>query len=259
MDFSLGLLEAINKESWADLLKDSFSFVGTDLVDRLFDNQPDILPGGLQLVLLRLIDPKEYIGNTSSLKQVLDQLNRVLVLEGLELYLDGVQPRLREVVPKLPEGEPVEFKREEPPRFGLLVSDSALAGILTSRWNEAQDCVDTGAYLSAVILMGSILEGVLLAKAEKDFTAAKTSSRAPRKGGAVKSLEKWKLAELINVAHDAKWIQLDVQRFSHALRESRNLVHPHYQRQMEFHPTEETCAICWEVVKACVKQALGAE
>ncbi|MEV4212155.1 hypothetical protein [Micromonospora sp. NPDC049662] len=52
----------------------------------------------------------------------------------------------------------------EGPARGLadLVRDADLATILESRLNEAWICDRNGAYSSAVIMLGSLLEGVLL-------------------------------------------------------------------------------------------------
>jgi len=55
---------------------------------------------------------------------------------------------------------------------------------------------------------------------------------------------------LIDVAHAEKWVDLDVKKFSHALREFRNLIHPFQQMVEQVFPDEDTCNICWRVVQA---------
>jgi hypothetical protein len=42
----------------------------------------------------------------------------------------------------------------------------------------------------------------------------------------------------------------------HALRESRNIVHPYVQRLSKDRPDGDTCRICWQVVRAAVADLL---
>jgi hypothetical protein len=126
-----------------------------------------------------------------------------------------------------------------------------LKGIIDSRWLEAQKCQHVGAHLSAVTMMGSILEGLLLARANMDATTAYRSPKAPKgKDGKVPAVQDWNLNALIDVAVDVGWIKSDRGKFSHALRESRNVVHPWVQisQRASFDPS--TCRTCWEVFES---------
>ncbi len=64
------------------------------------------------------------------------------------------------------------------------------------------------------------------------------------------------LAEMIDVAHDLGWIDLDVKKYSHALREFRNFIHPHQQMLQQSYPDEDTCQISWLVVQATVNDLI---
>jgi len=64
-------------------------------------------------------------------------------------------------------------------RFHRLGLDEILCENLASRWGEVNVCATSGAYLSAIILLGSILEGLLLAKLQEGIKNAMTASRAP--------------------------------------------------------------------------------
>ena len=55
---------------------------------------------------------------------------------------------------------------------------------------------------------------------------------------------------MIEVAHELRWVGLDIRKFSHALREFRNLVHPHEQLGTGDRPDADTCKISWLVVQA---------
>lgn len=132
-----------------------------------------------------------------------------------------------------------------------------LDAILQARWLEAQKCQNAGAHLAAVILMGSILEGLLLAAATENRPACYRASQAPkRKDGSVPPVEEWKLTHLINIAVELGWLKTDRGRFGHALRESRNVVHPWEHMTTKADYDEATCKACWHVLNASVEDLL---
>ena len=211
----------------------------------------------IESVLRRLASPKEHEGDGSVMRAVIDHLNQVLLVEGLEIMLVGVDARIQgrtaAVAPPKPQDRPVETA----PDFAQVVADGALADILSFRWEEAQRCIRSEAFLSAVIMMGSILEGALLHKVEQNPEIANRAQCAPRsRVASPRPIHEWGLSSLIDVAHEVKWLQGDVQRFSHALRESTNIVHPYVQRLQQDRPDADTCAICWEVVRGAVADLL---
>ncbi|HSV74968.1 MAG TPA: hypothetical protein VLH79_14505 [Chthonomonadales bacterium] len=216
-------------------------------------------------ILRRLASPREYRGDAATMQVVTDHLNEILQVEGLELYVVGVDPEIRERRATVSAPKPKEVPIEASPDFEHLVGDPPLAGILKSRWAEAQRCFRADAHLSSVVMMGSILEGVLLHKVECNMKTACQAKAVPRdKTGLAKPSHEWSLSALIDVAHEVGWLQGDVKRFSHALRESRNIVHPYFQRVLKERPDGDTCRICWQVVRAAVadllevdKQAIG--
>ncbi len=221
----------------------------------------DLLPTSLEMVILRLANPKEYRGEAETTRRVIDHLNKILTVEGVVIVLEGVHPVLREKSPGVTLEKPNKKEYIMPPDFYKLVSDPDLSRILEMRWDEAQKCVEAEACLSAVIMMGSILEGVLLHKIESYANIAYTAKSAPkdRKTGEAKRLQDWGLSSLIDVANELGWLQGDVKRFSHSLRESRNIVHPYMQRLLREEPDKDTCSICWQVVRAAIADLLGSD
>ena len=208
-------------------------------------------------VLTRLASPKEYRGDAATTQTVMTHLNQSLQVEGLELALVGVDPQIRERKASTTVPKPTDTPLDLAPDFGRLVQDSSLADILSFRWAEAQRCFRADAHLSAVVMMGSILEGVLLHKVEHDMRTANQAKAAPKdKTGSSKPIHDWSLSALIDVAHEVGWLQGDVKRFSHGLRESRNIVHPYVQRISKDRPDGDTCRICWQVVRAAVADLL---
>lgn len=134
----------------------------------------------LESVLKRLASPKEYRGDATTTQAVTEHRNQILQVEGLELVVVGVEPQIRERKPAATPLKPNEPPIEPSPDFERLVQDASLAEILTYRWAEAQRCFRAGAHLSAVVMMGSILEGVLLHKVERNTKAANQAKVAPR-------------------------------------------------------------------------------
>ncbi len=134
-------------------------------------------------VVLRLASPKEYSGDSNVTQRVVDHLNGVLQVEGVEVVLVGVEPQLRYRDASMATPRSNETQIEGPPDFHQLVSDSSLADVLSFRWQEAQRCVQGEAYLAAVVMMGSILEGVLLHRLENDIQSGYQAKSAPKERG----------------------------------------------------------------------------
>ena len=208
-------------------------------------------------VLRRLASPKEHHGDADLTNSVLEHLNQVLIVEGLELSLQGVNARVQETAAAVAPPRPKDGLDDDAPDFAQLAADPSQADILTLRWQEAQRCVQADAHLSAIVMMGSILEGALLYTVEQNRAAASRASRAPRnRNKSPKPVHRWGLSALIDVAHEVQSLEGDVSRFSHALRESRNTVHPYAQRLQHDYPDADTCAICWEVVRTAIADLL---
>lgn len=147
----------------------------------------------------------------------------------------------------------------EPPDFTKLTSSiPGLNEELDRRWREAQKCVHVEAFTSAIILMGSILEGLLLARAQLAASVAYQSTHAPKgKDGKAVAIQNWTLNTLIEVAADVGWIKTDRGKFSHALRESRNVVHPWQAVMSRANFDSSTCKTSWSVLDASVNDLLG--
>ncbi len=226
-------------------------------------------PNDMQAIMLRLANPKEYKGNSEAHLSAVKKLNDILIVEGFSVSLAGVKPKVSQVEPDSPSPSP-DKAISQPPDFDKLTNDPQLASILRNRWKEAQVCSRAGAHLSAIVMMGSVLEGTLLAvvkcnpeKSNKAKAAPQDHECNPEKSNKAKaapqdqmrkplSFGDWHLNALIDVAHECGWLQVDVKRFSHFLRESRNIVHVQQQLALDEYPDKDTCNICWEVVQAAV-------
>jgi len=136
--------------------------------------------------------------------------------------------------------------------------DSSLLPILETRLKEARLCLQTGASLSVIFLCGSILEGLLLGVALQKPRQFNQASNSPKdKSGKVKPLHDWSLAQFIDAACELKLLQIDVKKFSHALRDFRNYIHPYQQMTSNFAPDQHTAKICMQVLKAAIAGLRG--
>jgi len=133
-----------------------------------------------------------------------------------------------------------------------------LGNVINERWREAQKCQHIKAYTAAIILMGSVLEALLLCRANSSPSEAYQSSKAPKgKNGKTPAIQDWNLNTLIEVAVERKWIKTDRGKFAHALRESRNIVHPWVHASTQANFDEATCQASWVVLRASVSDLLA--
>ena len=171
-------------------------------------------------------------------------------------YLDVVQ-RLGGAAPASARARPGEETSEaallahpfKPEVFARLPGDAALHEVLVARMQEAQRCLGVEAWLSAVILCGSVLEGMALAfgtanpaLVNRGFAAQYSESAPP--------FHKWKLHQWITVLTRLRALSLNVEKFGHALRGFRNYVHPREQLVQRFSPDAHTALISFHVVQA---------
>ncbi len=130
----------------------------------------------------------------------------------------------------------------------------SLLAVLEARYIEASGCLRNGHSLAAIFLAGSILEGLLLGTAQgdpKSFNLAQARA-VDRETGGVRRFNKWPLACLIDAAHELGYIHEDVKKFSHALRDYRNYIHPAEQVRSGFSPDQHTAEICLQVLRAAI-------
>lgn len=210
----------------------------------------------LERVILQLADPREYQGDYDRVQGVLASLNRLLATEGLMVTLEGAKPQMQQTQDHIASSHTLGAQYMIPD-FSKLTSDKVIANSLKLRWEEAQRTLPANAHLATVLLLGSILEGVLLVVIQANPADANRSSKSPKDAnGKPKLFRDWSLNDYIEVACDCRWLEGDRLRFTHALRESRNLIHPMLQTKVGEWPNEHSCRICWEVVNAAIADLL---
>jgi hypothetical protein len=133
--------------------------------------------------------------------------------------------------------------------------DGMVSVILQQRIDEIRKCLKAKAPLAVIFLCGSTLEGILLGVASgnaKDFNQSQGSPKD--KTGKVRPFQDWHLNDFINVARELNLLGEDVKKFSHALRDFRNYIHPYEQMASNFNPDEHTAKICWQVLQTAIIQ-----
>lgn len=137
--------------------------------------------------------------------------------------------------------------------FSKLQLESMLVPILEARLVELHKALKADCPLLVVFMCGSILEGVLLGVARNNAQQFNQSTASPKdKEGKAKKLHEWTLANFIDVSCDVGLLGLDVKKFSHALRDFRNYIHPYEQMASRFNPDKHTAQICFQVLRAAM-------
>ena len=131
--------------------------------------------------------------------------------------------------------------------------DYGLEKVLEYRVTEINKCLGIGAYMSVIILCGSILECLLLNFMLKNPKQFNVYNESPKdKNGKVKSFQDWKLAEMIDVSGGIGVLSQDTKKFSHELRNFRNYIHPMEQMANNFKPDDQTAKVAFQVLKMAI-------
>jgi len=148
-----------------------------------------------------------------------------------------------------------EFLQKNYPKIDLskLELDSAYEQVVKQRIDEIKIALTNNMPLSAIFLLGSTLEGLLLELAIKNPKIFNTAKAAP-KTKVLKPLDfhSWTLNSLIDVAYEMDFLDLNVKKFSHDLKDFRNYIHPRQQLVENFKPNIQTAEISYKVLEAVI-------
>lgn len=140
----------------------------------------------------------------------------------------------------------------QPDLLSRLPLDVALIKVLIGRMEEAHACIESKAYLGAVILCGSVLEGMCLGVGCRSPERVNRAYSA-QYNRAVPPFHDWKLREWIEVLGRLGDLSPNVEKFGQSLRDFRNYVHPSEQLAHKFSPDQYTARIGFHVVVAAVE------
>lgn len=148
---------------------------------------------------------------------------------------------------------------DAPPDFAKLVSNAAMKVILERRWTECVICISYGAPLAATVMIGGLLEGLLLARINRENNKAPifTAAAAPKdRLGKTLLLKDWTLQDYIGVAHELKWITVAAKDVGVVLRDYRNYIHPQKELSHGVALTTDDAVVLWEIGKTISRQLL---
>lgn len=210
-----------------------------------------------------VFSPINYIGRYEVLDKLINDFNQFLAFDKWQVIRKDTEISFQKgesiSIPKTPITETIseasfltqEFKAISLDQLGL---DIRVTNVINSRLEEIKKCLQSNAPMSVIFLSGSSLEGILLGIASSFPRAFNMAKTAPRKDGKTKVFPEWTLANLIETAYELGIVNEDVRKFSHALRDFRNYIHPLQQISSGFFPDEHTATICWQVLKAAIYQ-----
>lgn len=145
------------------------------------------------------------------------------------------------------------------PDFTTIVGDAKMQVILTNRWGECVKCVDVGAPLAAIVMMGGILEGLLLARINRlsDKSPVFKAKSAPKdRTGTPLKLNEWTLKDYLDVAHELGWITRTTKDIGAVVRDYRNYIHPQKEHSHGINISPEDARMLWQVAKSVARQVL---
>ena len=148
---------------------------------------------------------------------------------------------------------------DAPPDFSKLISDARMQIILQKRWTECVTCISNGAPLAATVMIGGLVEGLLLARVNREDDKAPifTAIAAPKdKQGKSLPLKDWTLHNYIGVAHELRWITVAAKDVGAVLRDYRNFIHPQKELSHGVSLTTPDAVILWEIGKSISRQLL---
>lgn len=149
---------------------------------------------------------------------------------------------------------------DTPPDFSKLISNPSMLRILVKRWNECVTCVNSGAPLAATVMIGGLLEGLLLARVNRESSqkAIFTAKNAPKdRNGQPLALREWTQSSYVAVAHELGWISVAAKDISVVLRDYRNYIHPQKELTHGVSLEPSDAQVLWEVGKGISRQLLN--
>lgn len=223
----------------------------------------------LDKIIKDVFSPSNFIGKYNELGTLINEFNQYLAFDGWKISVIGKAIEIHHVDESVIVEEinnqcgKKSSSTKEADFLSVEYSDVSadflpitehVKPIIAARLTEMKLCFETKAYLSSVIICGSLLEGILLGVASYFPREFNSSSSAPKKDGKVLGFYNWTLSQFIDVAFSIGLLHEDVKEFSHVLRDFRNYIHPYQQMSTGFYPDEHTAKICMQVLKAAICQ-----
>ncbi|MFI6504208.1 hypothetical protein [Nonomuraea typhae] len=235
-------LEALLRNAGWD---DAPVYDGTARIAWLAEAMKNAGHASVERLLCRVCHPVEYDEDgIESADLVRQELNQALALQGLTISYVASQP----VVARLGhEGIVYTAPEELEPRLRAIIDDTATVEWLLERAEETRICEANGAYVFAIIGMGSFVEYLLHAFLHQWDPEIKRNGFINSSGRPISHVS---LNLLIETAHTRGYIQLDRKDFIDKVRDYRNFVHLRHQTEKAIRPDQHTVMMCWGPIRA---------
>lgn len=168
--------------------------------------------------------------------------------------------KLRESLPAVVQpAASIQPTSDAPPSFAPLASDPRMQQIMERRWAECVCCLQAGANLAAVVMMGGLLESLFVSKQNRltDKSPLIRASRAPQSKGKTLPLQEWTLNHYIEVGNELGWIGDAAKRVGVVLRDYRNFIHPQAEYTQQVVLAEQDARLMWDVSKSLTRELLA--
>jgi hypothetical protein len=206
-----------------------------------------------------------YIGRISALDALIADFNQYLAFDKWSVVRDNdtiTFKRMDTVIVDTGKSATADIKEDEflKTTFDVNVDtlglDTNVCDIIKLRLKEIETCINGEAPLASILLIGSVMEGMLLGMATSYPQQFNQAPSAPkdRDTGKVRTFPSWTLNNFIDVSSEVGLLKQDVKKFSHAVRDFRNYIHPYEQMSSRFFPDKQTALICFQVLKAAISQ-----
>jgi hypothetical protein len=240
------LEELLNNAGWIDPPEYDGSARIPWLIDQMVMRRDDRVT--IERLLCRVCDPVEYDEGISAAQEFCQIINEKLTPERLLVTYVGGRPVIGELGPDGSSplfSEPPELER----RIRDLIKDEMTVEVLLNRVVETRICEHGGAHTMAIIGIGSIVEGMLLALLLERDDDARRNKFVDREGRVVTE-RRPSLEMLIDTVHAKGWIQLDAKKFIHEVRDFRNFIHPRKELAERPDFDADSVRLCWSPVHA---------
>ena len=220
------------------------------------DSRLDAINGSPELdkCLREVFAPINYVSRIQQLDKMISEFNQYLAFDKWKII------RENDIIDEEPkpvcEMQDTDFlKVTYDVDIDKLNLAAGVSDIIKARLTEVESCISHDAPLSAVIMIGSIMEGILLGLASSHPKEFNQAASAPKdQEGKNRKFHEWTLNNYIDVASEMGILKPDVKKFSHAVRDFRNYIHPYQQMATQFSPDKHTALICLQVLKAAIYQ-----
>lgn len=207
---------------------------------------------------------QNFIGRISILDNLISNFNQYLAFDKWSVIRNNdiiTFKKIDTIIIENDDKQNIEINKEDFLKQNFTIDINALGldymmeTIIKERLKEIEVCINNGASLAGVFLIGSVMEGLLLSMATKYPKRYNQATAAPKNSEVkVRKIPEWALNNFIDVSTEIGVLKQDVKKFSHVVRDFRNYIHPYSQMSSCFSPDKDTALICFQVLKATLNQ-----